>query len=40
VRYKTAASLGIGTIVLVTLLNIALFGVIGWVAWHFISKYW
>lgn len=31
---------GIGLMVLVIVFNIAFFGVLSWVAWHFISKFW
>ena len=34
--------LGAGIVVWIIgiLINAAIFGVIGWVAWHFISKFW
>lgn len=39
-RYKTAAGLGVGAMVVVIAINVGVIALIGWVAWHFISKFW
>jgi hypothetical protein len=40
VKSKTVGLLSIGTILVVAALNVAFFCAIGWVAWHFITKFW
>lgn len=39
-KYKTAAGFGIGSMVVVIVINISILAAIGFVAWHFIKKWW
>lgn len=39
-KYKTASNLGIGSMVVVIVINVAVLALIGFVAWHFIAKFW
>jgi len=39
-RYKTVERLSIGGMVIVVAINVTVLTAIGFVAWHFISKFW